>query len=86
MSSKNTWNKESASYYIATVTVGDTELEVYGEVVGPEHDIGYTGDVELHDVRIAGPDGHLSTSVWEMVCCYPELLADIENKVCEVTL
>ena len=85
MSSTNTWNKESASYYIATVTVGDTELEVYGEVVGPEHDIGYTGDVELHDVRIACPDG-TSTSIWEMVCCYPELVADIENKVCEVTL
>jgi hypothetical protein len=85
MLSTNTWKKESARYLITTVTVGDTELEVYGEVVGPENDIGYTGDVELHDVRIVCPDG-TSTSIWEMVCCYPELLGDIENKVCEVTL
>ena len=86
MSSKNTWIKESYKYYLTTITVGDTEFEVHGEVSDPEDDIGYTGDVEIYDVRIAGPDGHLSTSVWEMVCCYPDLLADIENKVCEVTL
>lgn len=85
MFSTNTWQKESAKYYIATVTVGDSELEVYGEVVGPEEDIGYTGDVELHDVRIAAPDG-TSTSIWEMLCCYPEFLRDIENKVCEACL
>ncbi len=39
MFSKNAWDQESARYYITTVTVGDTELEVYGEVVGPESDI-----------------------------------------------
>jgi hypothetical protein len=83
--STNTWSKESAKYYITSVTVGDTDMEVYGVVVGPEDDIGYTGDVELYDVRIVCPDG-TSTSIWEMVCCYPELLADIESKVCEVSL
>ena len=83
--STNTWNKESARYLITSVTVGDTDMDVYGVVVGPEDDIGYTGDVELYDVRIVCPDG-TSTSIWEMVCCYPELLADIESKVCEVTL
>jgi hypothetical protein len=85
MFSTNTWQKESSRYYITTVTMGDSELEVYGEVVGPEDDIGYTGDVELHDVRIAAPDG-TSTSIWEMVCCYPELMADIESRVCEKCL
>jgi hypothetical protein len=83
--STNTWSKESARYLITSVTVGDTDMDVYGVVVGPEDDIGYTGDVELYDVRIVCPDG-TSTSIWEMVCCYPELLADIESKVCEVTL
>lgn len=85
MLSTNSWNKESAKYYITTVTIGDTDLEVYGEVVGPENDIGYTGDVDLHDVRITAPDG-TSTSIWEMVNCYPEMMADIESKVCEVSL
>jgi len=85
MLSTNTWQKESAKYYITTVTVGDSELEVYGEVVDAEDDIGYTGDVELYDVRIAAPDG-TSTSIWEMVCCYPELIKDITDKVCEVSL
>jgi hypothetical protein len=85
MLSTNSWNKESARYYITTITIGDTELEVYGEVIGPEDNIGYTGDVELHDVRITCPDG-TSTSIWEMVNCYPEMMADIESKVCEVSL
>lgn len=85
MLSVNKWSKESAKYYITTITIGDTQFEIYGEVVGPEDDIGYTGDVELYDVRIAAPDG-TSTSLWEMVQCYPELMADIESKVCEVSL
>jgi hypothetical protein len=81
----NTWLKESSKYYITTITIGDTDMEVYGEVVGPEEDIGYTGDVDLQDVRIVCPDG-TSTSIWEMVCSYPALLADVENRVCEVCL
>lgn len=86
MSSSNTWSKESANYYITSVTIGDTELEVYGEVVGPEQDIGYTGDVEIHDVRIAAPEGSLSTSIWELVQCSPELLQRIEYSVFERVL
>ena len=85
MLSTNSWNKESTQYLITTVTVGDTDMDVYGVVVGPEDDIGYTGDVELYDVRIACPDG-TSTSVWEMVNCYPELIKDITDKVCEESL
>jgi hypothetical protein len=85
MLSANSWNKESAKYYITTVTVGDTELEVYGEVSDPEDDIGYTGDVELYDVRIVCPDG-TSTSLWEMVNCSPDLFRTIEDKVCERAL
>jgi hypothetical protein len=85
MLSTNSWNKESARYYITTITIGDTDLEIYGEVVGPENDIGYNGDVEIHDVRLACPDS-TSTSLWEMVQCYPEMMADIESKVCEVSL
>lgn len=85
MLSTNSWKKESAKYYITTVTIGDTDLEVYGEVVGAEDDLGYNGDVELYDVRIAAADG-TSTSLWEMVNCYPEMMADIESKVCEMVL
>ncbi len=33
MFSKNAWDQESARYYVTTVTVGDTELEVYGEAL-----------------------------------------------------
>jgi hypothetical protein len=78
----NSWNKESARYYLTTVTVGDTELEVYGEVVPPEDDIGYTGDIDLHDVRIAALDG-TSTSILEMVCQSPDLLRTIESLAAE---
>lgn len=85
MLSTNSWQKESAKYYITSITIGDTDLEVYGEISDPEDDIGYTGDVDLYDVRIACPDG-TSTSIWEMVQCYPEMIADIESRVCEVSL
>jgi hypothetical protein len=81
MLSKNTWSKESSKYYITTITVGDTQLEVYGEVVDPEHDIGYTGDVELYDLRIASPDGTVSTSIWEMAICYPGFIEDVEAQL-----
>jgi len=86
MFSKNAWDQESARYYVTTVTVGDTELEVYGEVVGPESDIGYLGEVDIHDVRIAAPDGKLSTSVWEMVNQAPSLLEYIQQSAFENVL
>ena len=85
MLSSNSWQKESAKYYITSITIGDTDLEVYGEISDPEDDIGYTGDVDLYDVRLACPDG-TSTSIWEMVNCYPELIKDITDRVCEVSL
>jgi hypothetical protein len=86
MTSTNHWAKESARYYITTITLGDTELEIYGEVVGPEDDIGYHGDVDIHDVRIVAPDGELSTSIWEFVNCSPDLVSKIEQAAFENVL
>lgn len=82
MLSTNTWAKESAKYYLTTLAFGDTDLEIYGEVVGAEDNIGYTGDVDIHDVRLTCPDG-TSTSLWEFVNCYPEMMEDIESRVRE---
>jgi hypothetical protein len=46
-----------------SVTLGDTLLDVDFYMVEPEYDIGYTGDVEIEDVRIADTD----ISVLEMI-------------------
>lgn len=86
MFNENTWAEESPKYYITSVTVGDTELDVYGEVVGPDPSIGYLGDVDIHDVRIAAPEGKLSTSIWEMVCQHPTLLDRIQQEAFEAVL
>ncbi len=59
---------------------------MYGEVVGPESDIGYLGEVDIHDVRIAAPDGKLSTSIWEMVNQAPSLLEYIQQSAFENVL
>lgn len=86
MTTGNKWAQESAKYYITTIIVADTELEVYGEVVGPDPSIGYLGDVDIHDVRLVAPDGKLSTSIWEMVNQFPDLLAHIEQEAFEGVL
>jgi hypothetical protein len=48
---------------MTSVYVGDTLLDVYFYMVEPEPDIGYTGDIEIEDVRIANTD----ISVLEMI-------------------
>jgi hypothetical protein len=48
---------------MTSVYVGDTLLDVDFYMIEPEDDIGYTGDVEIEDVRIANTD----ISVLEMV-------------------
>jgi len=46
-----------------SVTLGDTVLDVDFYMVEPEPDIGYTGDIEIENVRIADTD----ISVLEMI-------------------
>ena len=46
-----------------SVTLGDTVLDVDFYMIEPEDDIGYTGDVEIENVRIADTD----ISVLEMI-------------------
>lgn len=48
---------------MTSVYVGDTLLDVDFYMVEAEPDIGYTGDIEIEDVRIANTD----ISVLEMV-------------------
>ena len=48
---------------MTSVYVGDTLLDVDFYMIEPEDDIGYKGDVEIEDVRIANTD----ISVLEMV-------------------
>jgi len=48
---------------MTSVYVGDTLLDVDFYMIEPEDDIGYTGDVEIEDVRIADTD----ISVLEMI-------------------
>lgn len=42
---------------------GDTLVDVYGEISKPEADLGYNGDIDIYDVRIADTD----ISVFEMI-------------------
>jgi hypothetical protein len=49
---------QSTSLYL-----GDTLLDVDFYMIEPEYDIGYTGDIEIEDVRIANTD----ISVLEMI-------------------
>jgi hypothetical protein len=46
-----------------SVTLGDTLLDVDFYMIKPEDDIGYTGDIEIENVRIADTD----ISVLEMI-------------------
>jgi hypothetical protein len=48
---------------MTSVYLGDTLLDVDFYMIEPEDDIGYTGDVEIEDVRIANTD----ISVLEMI-------------------
>ena len=48
---------------MTSVYVGDTLLDVDFYMIEPEDDIGYTGDIEIEDVRIADTD----ISVLEMI-------------------
>ena len=48
---------------MTSVYVGNTLLDVDFYMIEPENDIGYTGDVEIEDVRIANTD----ISVLEMI-------------------
>ena len=48
---------------MTSVYVGNTLLDVDFYIVEPEDDIGYTGNVEIEDVRIADTD----ISVLEMI-------------------
>lgn len=48
---------------MTSVYMGDTLLDVDFYMIEPEDDIGYTGDVEIEDVRIANTD----ISVLEMI-------------------
>jgi hypothetical protein len=48
---------------MTSVYVGDTLLDVDFYMIEPEPDIGYTGDIEIEDVRIANTD----ISVLEMI-------------------
>jgi len=48
---------------MTSVYVGNTLLDVDFYMIEPEADIGYTGDIEIEDVRIANTD----ISVLEMI-------------------
>jgi hypothetical protein len=48
---------------MTSIYLGDTLLDVDFYMIEPEDDIGYTGDVEIEDVRIANTD----ISVLEMI-------------------
>jgi hypothetical protein len=48
---------------MTSVYVGNTLLDVDFYMIEPESDIGYTGDIEIEDVRIANTD----ISVLEMI-------------------
>jgi hypothetical protein len=51
------------SNYITTVFCGDTKLDVYGYLDDAEPDLGYNGDINIEDVRLADTD----ISVFEMI-------------------
>lgn len=55
------------SNYVCSITVGDTELDIYGYVCEPEDDIGYSGEVEIEDVRVCCKDPKDGVSIYEMV-------------------
>ena len=48
---------------MTSVYMGNTLLDVDFYMIEPEDDIGYTGDIEIEDVRIADTD----ISVLEMI-------------------
>lgn len=48
---------------MTSLYVGNTLLDVDFYMIDPEDDIGYTGDIEIEDVRIANTD----ISVLEMI-------------------
>jgi len=53
----------TAKYLLGSMYCGDTLLDVYGELSAPESNIGYNGDIDIYDVRIANTD----VSVFEMI-------------------
>lgn len=53
----------SAKYLLGSMYCGDTLLDVYGELSDPEPNLGYNGDVDVYDVKIANTE----TSVFEMI-------------------
>lgn len=53
----------SAKYLLGSMYCGDTLLDVYGEISDPEPNLGYNGDVDVYDVKIANTE----TSVFEMI-------------------
>ena len=59
------------SNYVCTVTVGDTELDIYGYVCQPEDDIGYSGEIEIEDIRVCCRDPKEGVSIYEMVANTP---------------
>ena len=53
----------TAKYLLGSMYCGDTLLDVYGEISDPEPNLGYNGDVDVYDVKIANTE----TSVFEMI-------------------
>lgn len=53
----------TAKYLLGSMYCGDTLLDVYGEISDPEPNLGYNGDVDVYDVKIANTE----VSVFEMI-------------------
>jgi hypothetical protein len=65
--------------YLCSITVGDTDLDLYGYACNPEDDIGYTGDLEIEDVRVCCKDPKEGVSIFEMVVNTP-----LWDHICQV--
>jgi ABC-type phosphate transport system ATPase subunit len=48
--------KMTAKYLIGSMYCGDTLLDVYGELSDPEPNLGYNGDIDIYDVKIANTE------------------------------
>ncbi len=60
---------------IGTVTLGDTDIDVYGTVCPAEHDVGLMSDyAEIEDLEIGG------VSVYEMLA-NSDLMPKIEERI-----
>lgn len=55
------------SNYLCTITMGDTDIEVYGYHVGPDYSVGDNGYVEIEDLIAVSKESPKGVSVYELI-------------------